>query len=83
MPFKGYKTISIAATFLLAVLSSPDVQDIISTYPKSFGSGVAIVVVLLRIVTTAPIFGIQSVTIQSAQPTAQADQKYPRLDPKA
>ncbi len=79
--FKGYKTISIALTFLLAVLSSPDVQSIIATYPKSFGSAVAILIVVLRIATTTPIFGINSITVEKDVMPA-ADQKYPRLDPK-
>lgn len=56
IPFAGWKTVSIAATFLLAVLTSPDVQSIIATYPKSFGSGVAVAVVVLRLLTTTSIF---------------------------
>ncbi len=87
MPIKGYKTISVALTFLLAVLTSHDVQALIATYPQGFGSAVAVAVVLMRLVTTSPAMGITSVKVVDATPPqvaaqAQADLKYPRLDPK-
>jgi hypothetical protein len=62
IPFKGWKTISVAATFLGAVLGSPDVQNIISQYPRSFGSVMTIIMVVLRLLTTTPVFSNQPTT---------------------
>ncbi len=49
---------------------------------------VAIVVVLMRLVTTSPAMGITSIQVKDATnppavaAQAQADLRYPRLDPK-
>ncbi len=61
IPWKGFKTISVAASFLLADLTSPDVQAIISQYPKGFGAAVFIVIMLLRLITTTPAFSNQPI----------------------
>jgi hypothetical protein len=68
IPFKGFKTISVAATFLLTVLSSPDVQNIIAQYPKGFASAIAVITVLLRLLTTTPAFSNQSTITPKENP---------------
>lgn len=52
---QGYRSIGFWAAFLLSVLTLPDVQQLISNYPKSFSTALAILGVLLRTLTTTPI----------------------------
>ncbi len=56
LPVKGYRTLYICATLLTAILASPDIQQLISTYPKSFGSFMVFVTVACRVITSTPIF---------------------------
>lgn len=62
IPFKGYKTVYAVMTFLITILSSPDAQQIISQYPKSFATGVSIFILAMRAISNTAIFSNQPIT---------------------
>lgn len=53
---KGYKTIGYAATTLIAVISVPEVQEWIKDYPTAAVAINSVLIGILRIISTTPIF---------------------------
>lgn len=54
--FKGYKTIGYVAASVLAVLTVPQIQELISQYPEAAAIINGTVIVILRWITTSAIF---------------------------
>lgn len=54
--FKGYKTIGYVAASVLAVLTVPQIQELISQYPDIAAIINGTVIVILRWITTSAIF---------------------------
>ena len=54
--FAGWKTVTYAAGIILAVLTVPEVQTLIATYPVAATVINGGIVVVLRLLTTSAIF---------------------------
>ena len=54
--FAGFKTFTYAAGLILAVLTIPQVQELIATYPTASAIINGIVIAALRAITTTSIF---------------------------
>lgn len=53
---KGFKTIGYVATTMLAILTLPEVQDLVSEYPRASVVINGGIIVILRVLSTTPIF---------------------------
>lgn len=53
---KGFRTFFIAASLLVVVYGLPEVQQFISKYPTEYTSVIAALMIILRTITTTPMF---------------------------
>lgn len=53
---KGYRTVGYIATTLIAVISVPEVQNLIAEYPVTATIINGVVIGILRVISTTPIF---------------------------
>ena len=53
----GYKTVILSvATVLLGILEGQHITSLVATYPGTFATVIGILMLVLRFITTSPIF---------------------------